>query len=410
MRKILHKTGGASSESENPVGDNLNMKRYCKGVKIAVKSAVQRAVFNCLKGKWRRGDVLGLFMRYDPLCRPKAEMKRLLCAEDKTPLFPVIDIIVAGLTRELETRNVTLRPIRYKMRYDTSCRKWREIGVQDVKQQILDYVAVDGLRDIFRRIGEYQCASIPGRGQSYGIAAVRRWLRDKRIKYAWKGDVRKCFPSITREHMMKFLRKYVANDDLLWLVDLLLGTFREGLSIGSYLSQWLCNLYLSQLYHFAAEECYGERRGKRLPMASHVLFYMDDILLLGTNGKNLLVLGRRLEGKAQEIGLEIKPDWRFWKLDDEDFIDIMGVRVYRHHITIRARVFLRLRRVLKAAGKAVRRRGFMALRLARRVAAYFGVVRHTDSYGVARRFGLWRSLGVAKEVIGNEGVLRRAAA
>jgi len=385
------------------------MKRYCKGVRIVDKGFVRKAVFDCLRGKWRRGDVLGLFMRYDPLRRSKEEMKNLLRAEDKKPLYGVINAIVDGITCELAERRVSLRPIRYRRRYDMSCRKWREIGVQDVKQQILDYVAVDGLRDILRRIGEYQCASVPGRGQSYGIRAVRRWMRDKRIKYAWKGDIRQCFPSITQENMMYFLRKYAANDDLLWLVDLLLGTFRNGLSIDSFLSQWLCNLYLSQLYHFAAEECWTARRGKKLPMADHVLFYMDDILLLGTNAKNLLSVARRLEVQAHDIGLEIKPDWRFWKLDDEDFIDIMGVRVYRHHITIRARVFLRLRRTLKAAGKAVRLRGFMALKMARRVAAYFGLLKHTDSYGVAWRFSLWRSLGIAKEVIGNEVVLQYAS-
>lgn len=409
MRKILLKTGGVSSVSESPVGDNL-MKRYCKNVKIVDRGVVRRAIFDCLKGKWRRGDVLKLFMQYDPYRRPKAEMKRLLYAGDKLPLFAVIESIADGLMRELTERKVVLQPIRYKSRYDTSCHKWREIGVQDVKQQILDYVAVEGLRDIFRRIGEYQCASVPGRGQSYGIRAVKRWLKDRRIKYAWKGDIRHCFPSISRENMMAFLRRYVANDDLLWLVDMLLGTFREGLSIGSYLSQWLCNLYLSQLYHFAAEQCHGERRGKKLPMAQHVLFYMDDILLLGTNKKNLLMLARRMEDEAKSIGLEIKPDWRLWQLNDEDFIDIMGVRVYRHHIAIRARVFLRLRRALKEAGKAVRLRGSMALRTARRVAAYFGLLKHTDSYGVARRFSLWRSLGVAKEVIGNGSVLCYEAA
>ena len=52
---------------------------------------------------------------------------------------------------------------------------------------------------------------------------------------------------------MGFLRKYVANEPLLWLIETLIRTFKQGLSIGSYLSQFLCNLYLSQVYHYMAE-------------------------------------------------------------------------------------------------------------------------------------------------------------
>ena len=48
---------------------------------------------------------------------------------------------------------------------------------------------------------------------------------------------------------MEFLRKHIKNDILLWLIETIINTFDKGLSIGSYLSQFLCNLYLSQLYH-----------------------------------------------------------------------------------------------------------------------------------------------------------------
>lgn len=387
------------------------MKRRCKRVDITDRNHIRRAILSCLKGKWRRRDVVNLMCRYDPFRRSRAAMAALLRERDKSPVMCVVERLADVMRGEMLVGRLEYAPARYRMRYDSCCSKWREIGVHDIKQQIYDYIAVQGLEEVLARIGEYQCASIPGRGQSYGIRAVRRWLRNPEIKYAWKGDIRKCFPSIERGKLMAFLRERVANERLLWLVDTLLASMPHGLSIGSYLSQWLCNLYLSRLYHFISERCWAERRGRRVPMARHVLFYMDDILLLGTNSKHLLMAARRVESELREMWLELKPDWRLWKLDDASFIDIMGVRVYRHHITVRRRVFRRLRRALKAAGRVLRKCRWMMPRLARRVAAYFGLLKHTDSYGVARRLGLWRSLAAAKETISYEahGAIRCAA-
>ena len=42
------------------------------------------------------------------------------------------------------------------------------------------------MKPLLKRIGEYQCSSIKGRGQSYGIRAIKRWLKDKRIRHIGK--------------------------------------------------------------------------------------------------------------------------------------------------------------------------------------------------------------------------------
>ena len=84
---------------------------------------------------------------------------------------------------------------------------------------------------------------------------------------------------------MRFLRKQVKNDDLLYLVETLIASYKQGLSIGSYLSQWLCNYYLSFAYHYAQQKLFKvqKRRGqeKRTRLFYKIIFYMDDILILG---------------------------------------------------------------------------------------------------------------------------------
>ncbi len=86
---------------------------------------------------------------------------------------------------------------------------------------------------------------------------------------------------------MRLLRKQVKNEDLLYLVEMLLRSYRQGLSIGSYLSQWLCNYYLSFAYHYAEQELAkvrksGKGQAKRVRLIYAVIFYMDDILILGS--------------------------------------------------------------------------------------------------------------------------------
>lgn len=284
------------------------MKSYCKGINIKDRYLVECSVYDCLRGKWTRNDTLHWFLRYSD-CKSMKEMKAFVLSGNVEGMKAIVDRAIDDIVTELTERKLELKPIWYSTKYDNCCHKNREIGIQDVKQQCYDYLAVYAMKDIFRRIGEYQCASLPGRGQSYGIRAVKRWLWNPDIKYALKADVQKCFPSISHENMMAFLRRYIRNDDLLWLVDELLGTFKQGLSIGSYLSQYLCNLYLSQLYHFIEEECFAERVDKRfgtvsrVPMVSHVLFYMDDILLLGKNAKYLNMAQRRIRAKLERWDL-----------------------------------------------------------------------------------------------------------
>ena len=63
-------------------------------------------------------------------------------------------------------------------------------------------------------------------------------MRNKNLRCIGKADIKKCFPSINHGLLMNFLNKRIKNDDLLWLIQTLIDTFEQGLSIGSYLSQY----------------------------------------------------------------------------------------------------------------------------------------------------------------------------
>ena len=374
------------------------------------RKLIQRAVYECLDGKYTRNDTLRMLSEYSHLS--SEYIKEMIEQCGKSAVFPIVEAIVDGIKEELNQEKLRFPSIWYREKIDSSSQKLRKIGIQNIKQQLYDYIAVEGIKPFTKYIGEYQCAAIKGRGQSYGIRAIRRWMRNRSIRYAGKADIKKCYPNIPKDKLMEFLHRHIKNDKLLWLIRTLVNTFDEGLSIGSYLSQFLCNLYLAQLYHEISENMYKIRKKKngekeRINLVKHVLFYMDDLLILGTNAKDVHKAIDLVIKKAKVMGLEIKSDWIVFKTvekrkDDGSFIDMMGVRIYRNHITIRQRVFLRVRRAYKKAKKYRNTFRKIPILLARKCIAYYGIIKNTNSYQLQKKYDIKKTITECKEVIRNE--------
>lgn len=394
------------------------MKTYCKKVDITDRKLIQRAVYKCLKKKYKRNDVHRMFAEYTGL--PADFIRKMLNEFGIRGLEPLVETVIDGVREEIIQNNINFKPIWYKEKIDASSQKVRRIGIQNIKQQIYNYIAVEAMRDILKRIGEYQCAALKGRGQSYGIKAIKRWMRNKNIRYAGQCDIKKCYPSIDRSKLLEFLGKRIKNIPLLDLIKRLIMTFDTGLSIGSYLSQYLCNLFLSQIYHDVAEKMYRVRKKRngtfeRINLVKHQLFFMDDMLILGTNAKDIHKAMDMIIKKAKEMGLEIKDSWSVFttvskRKDDGHFIDIMGVRIYRQHTTIRQRVFLRVRRAYKKALALVKQNKNVPLWLARKCMSYKGVLDHTESQNIKKKYNTNKTIHICKGVISRESKVRFRAA
>lgn len=406
-------SAGVSSTNRKPL-KRQSMKTYCKTVDITDRKLIQKAVYKCLKKKYKRKDSLTMFSEYTGL--PTDTIEGMFNEFGLSGMKPMVETVVDGVREEIIQGNIHFQPIWYKEKIDASSQKVRRIGIQNIKQQIYDYIAVEAMKGFLKRIGEYQCAALKGRGQSYGIKAIKRWMRNKDIRYAGQCDISKCYQSIDRNKLMEFLRKYIKNEPLLELIEMLIMTFDTGLSIGSYLSQYLCNLFLSQIYHEIAENMYRIRKKKngtteRINLIKHQLFFMDDILILGTNAKDIHKAMKLIIQKADEMGLKIKDNWMVYttiakRKDDGHFIDIMGVRIYRQHITIRRRVFLRVRRSYKKTQSLVKQRKKIPVWLARKCMSYKGILDHTDSYNIKRRYNANKTIQICKGVISHESKIR----
>lgn len=377
------------------------MKRLCKDVDITDRGLISRAVYACLDKKYKRNDAIRYFSQVSGLT--ENQIKYIYFRYGKKALYPITEIIISELQEEIIKKSISFPEIWYRDKVDGSSGKIRRIGIQNIKQQLYDYIAVEGLKPLLKRIGEYQYASIPGRGCTKGKEVIYRWIQNRKMRYFVKLDVKKCFESIDHELLMNFLKRHVKNEKLLYLIQTLIDSFERGLSIGSYLSQYLCNLYMSILYHYIMEGLYKTRRGKRVNLVRHCLIYMDDILLIGSGKRDMRMAVKKIIQKADEMGLSIKRNWQIRSIDEVP-IDMMGFKIYRTHTEIRGRTFLRVRRSFRRARKR------LTEGVARKCLSYYGYLKHTNSRRFQRKWKVRRTIKKCKGVIRNESKIYGTAA
>lgn len=391
------------------------MKTFCKKVDITNLGLIKQSIYQCLNEKWRRNDVIRLLSEKSG--QDTKEIRKIIAQDRQYELDNIIGDIAMEMRHSIVTRNITLPPIVYSTRYDRNSNKERLIGTQSIIHQCYEHLAVNGAKELFdKKIGVYQCASIPGRGQSYGKRAIEKWLKDDvpGTKYALQMDVKKCYPSVDQEKLKELLHRDIRkNPDLLYLLDTLIGMFDTGLSIGSYLSQWLCNYYLSYAYHFISERLFTTRKPKNgnpynVRMISYVIFYMDDIIVFGSNKKYLMKAFHEIDDYFKNfLKLTIKDNWRLFRVYYIDrngnshgsFVDMMGFRFYRGKTTIRRTIFKNAKRKFDKLRKTVRSDKKVSKQLAQSTMSYWGWVKHTNSYKFKNEHDVVNMVNIAKKTV-----------
>ena len=178
------------------------MKRYLKDFNLSI-SFVKDSILDCLDGRtsgnsrWKRSDTASFLTDYAEkylykshrICfsRRNLQLKiKSLACEEKERLSELIDFISEEIYFEIKERRVELSAIYYEDRYDDVCKKTRRIGISTMKQQCLDYIAVNACKKMFlAKISHYQCASLKDKGQLFGKQAIETWIRTNPKKCKW---------------------------------------------------------------------------------------------------------------------------------------------------------------------------------------------------------------------------------
>ena len=139
-------SAGVSSTNRKPL-KRQSMKTYCKTVDITDRKLIQKAVYKCLKKKYKRRDSLTMFSEYTGL--PTNTIKGMFNEFGLNGMKPMVETVVDGVREEIIQGNIHFQPIWYREKVDASSQKVRRIGIQNIKQQIYDYIAVEAMKDFF---------------------------------------------------------------------------------------------------------------------------------------------------------------------------------------------------------------------------------------------------------------------
>lgn len=285
---------------------------------------------------------------------------------------------IMNVTRSIQNRDYDLSPLRFHNEKEANG-KLRRIAQLSIKDQLYDYVIIVACKDLFdAKFGDTQVASIKGKGPLYGVKLAKRYCQDS--TYYIHADIKKCYESINLNKLYANIVKFIGNDEISLLLLVILSRFDEirdpriakaGLVIGSALSLKLAQFAISCGYHYIEDFAYY-RRGKRIRMFKHQIWYADDLYIFGDSKKWLKYTVDKLNEYFQHhFSIFFKP-YKVSKVYDEP-VDIAGYVIHESSVTIRGKTYLRIRRAYRRFCK------HPTLRNARTVCSYHGQLIHTNT-------------------------------
>lgn len=266
---------------------------------------------------------------------------------------------------------ISFKPIAYHDEIERNG-KVRHIGQESVKQQIADYIVLVALEDFINaKVGFYQVASVKGKGPLFAAKTVQKWVREDNLCYV-HGDIKKCYESIPICIVYHLLEKYIKSTDIMYLLKKILLTYDNGLGIGSALSLKLSQVILSYAYHYIERIGFRYRRGKKIRLIVHQIWYADDFYLFSRNPGYLY---RVMKSLTKWLKLRIRLTAKSWKICWAycEPVDIAGFVVRDDRITIRAKIYRRIRRAYMKYNRQ------STIKKAKTVCSYWGYLKNTSS-------------------------------
>lgn len=266
-------------------------------------------------------------------------------------------------------KNETYTPSKYSVSiiYDGTNKKERKIHKPKFyPDQIIHWAIMLQTENLFKR-GMYRWtgASIKNRGQIYIKNRVEKWIKNdvSVTKYCLKLDIRKYYQHINQDILKDKIKSIIKCNKTLSLFNLIISSIDSGIPIGNYTSQWFANFYLQDLDHFIKEKLKIKR----------YIRYMDDLVLLHPNKKELRKALVEIRTELNKLGLDIKDNYQMFPINKRA-LDFVGFVFTRNKTFIRKRITKRARR------KSFKYKIKSNIKNAKSLMSYYGHYKHSDSY------------------------------
>lgn len=259
--------------------------------------------------------------------------------------------------------------------------KTREVAALPFRDRVLQHALCNVIEPIFERkfiFDSYACRA--GKGTHNGADRVTDFLKRAARKwpkpYCLKADVRKYFPSVRHNTLLEIIKRTIACEDTLWLIQEIVSSWAgddetdpRGLPIGNLTSQLFANVYLDQLDHFV----------KEVLQVPYYVRYMDDFVIISGDKRELWRLKRDIEGFLDDkLGLALNGKTGISPVSHG--VDFLGYRIWKDHRLLRKRSTKRIKRALKHFQKLYGQGKISFEQINATVQSWLGHARHANSF------------------------------
>lgn len=246
--------------------------------------------------------------------------------------------------------NRTYRHGAYESFYITDP-KVRHIHKASVRDRLLHHAVYRVLYPFFDRTfiaDSFSCRN--EKGMHKAIDRFRRFAAQAsrnhtRTVWALKCDIRKFFASIDHGTLLAILREHIPDQDILWLLENVIGSYHTesragvGLPLGNLTSQLFANIYMHRFDEWA----------KHALKAKYYVRYADDFMFLSDDKEWLMGALPQIRGVLQtRLRLVLHPDKVLLKTVSSG-VDFLGWVHFPDHRVLRTKTKQRMFRKLKGS-------------------------------------------------------------
>ena len=264
--------------------------------------------------------------------------------------------------------------------------KTRLVAALPFRDRVLQHALNTVIEPLFERKFIYDSYACRARkGTHAGADRVTNFLRRRQREcdkvHCLKCDIAKYFPSIRQDILMRILKRTIACEDTLWLIQEILSSWPDyeqnnikGIPIGNPSSQLFANVYLDQLDHFV----------KEILQEKYYVRYMDDFVILSAKKQHLWRIKGEIERFLEEkLDLQLNHKTGIWPVSQG--IDFLGYRIWSTHRKLRKSSVKRMKRRFKVFRKKLVAGRISEEKVNASIQSWLGHASHCDSYNLRKK-------------------------
>jgi retron-type reverse transcriptase len=266
-----------------------------------------------------------------------------------------------------ELTDKTYRHGGYKSFYITDP-KLRHIHKAGVRDRLVHHAIYRQLYPFFAKkfiTDSYSCQL--GKGTHKAVAKFKTFARKSGKNHTatcWvlKCDIKKFFESIDHDVLLKILKNYIQDNDIIDLLTEIIKSFEirpgKGVPLGNLTSQLFVNIYMNKFDQFV----------KHKIKAKYYVRYADDFVFLSTD-RSALIENLKLVGEflSKELKIKLHPEKISLKTMTSG-IDFLGWVNFPHHAVLRTKTKRRMIYRIKEN------------KTSQSLASYLGLLRHGNTF------------------------------